>query len=171
MKYRLLPVYVIAWYAMRALLLADGQTAPSSAAQAAECFVSAWNAHDMPRFGNCFTQDADFVNVTGEHWQGRAAITRIHAFLHGTLSSDERQGVPLPPQIFGIFKDSVLTLSPFEIRPLRPDVAVGVVSWTMAADARTTQPRTGVVTMVISQQDGLWRIAAAQNTEIARTVR
>ena len=32
----------------------------------------AWDRHDMNAFGALFDSDADFVNVTGTHWHGRA---------------------------------------------------------------------------------------------------
>jgi hypothetical protein len=34
----------------------------------------AWNRHDMKAFANLFAEDADFVNVAGAWWKGRAEI-------------------------------------------------------------------------------------------------
>jgi uncharacterized protein (TIGR02246 family) len=45
----------------------------------------AWNAHDMSRFGACFAEDADFINVRGWWWRGRGEIERNHALLHETI--------------------------------------------------------------------------------------
>jgi SnoaL-like domain len=38
----------------------------------------AWNSHDMRRFAACFAADADFVNVVGAWWRGRAEIEEKH---------------------------------------------------------------------------------------------
>ena len=41
----------------------------------------------------------------------------------------------------------------------------------MSGDARTPEPRTGMMTLVVNNESGRWYIAAVQNTEIARTVK
>src|SRR5262249_59673763 len=72
----------------------------------------AWNTHDMARFGACFTDDADFVNVRGWWWRGRPEIERNHALFHET-----------------IFSDSRITLELAAFSGLVPGVAVAHVRW------------------------------------------
>jgi ketosteroid isomerase-like protein len=131
-------------------------------------FVDAWNHHDMEAFGKLFTPDADFVNVAGAWWQGREAIQMHHAYSHGTIPADT-QGEPLP--YYGIFKTSTLRFTQMDVRFLRKDVAVVHVSMELLGDTRTPNPRHSTATFVLTRHDGKWLIAAAQNTEINRTVK
>ena len=45
----------------------------------------AWNAMDGAAFGASFAADADFVNIRGEHFRGRAAIAAGHAAIFKTI--------------------------------------------------------------------------------------
>ncbi len=44
-----------------------------------------WNRHDMTAFAAAFTENADFVNVIGMHWQGRPEIESKHTATHRTI--------------------------------------------------------------------------------------
>jgi uncharacterized protein (TIGR02246 family) len=46
---------------------------------------SAWNAGDGPGFAAAFAEDADFVNIRGEHHKGRAAISAGHEAILRTV--------------------------------------------------------------------------------------
>jgi ketosteroid isomerase-like protein len=130
-------------------------------------FAETWNHHDMEAFGKLFAPDADFVNVAADWWKGRQTIQREHAYSHGTIPV----GTPgEPPQYYGIFKTSTMRLTQIDVRFLRKDVAVAHASWELLGDARTPNPRSGLFTFVLTRQNGGWLIAAAQNTEIHRTV-
>lgn len=131
-------------------------------------FAETWNLHDMEAFGRLFAPDADFVNVAGDWWKGRQAIQRHHAYSHGTIPADT-PGEPLP--LYGIFKTSTLRFTEIDVRFLRKDVAVAHASCELLGDARTANLRHCLITFVLTQQDGGWLIAAAQNTEINRTVK
>lgn len=131
-------------------------------------FVETWNRHDMEAFGKLFAPDADFVNVAGAWWQGREAIQMHHAYSHGTIPADT-QGEP--PPYYGIFKTSTLRFTQMDVRFLRRDVAVVHASMELLGDTRTPNPRHTTATFVLARQDGKWLIAAAQNTEINRTVK
>jgi hypothetical protein len=48
---------------------------------------------------------------------------------------------------------------------------VAHASWELLGDARSPNPRHGLITFVLTRQDGAWLIAAAQNTEINRAVK
>jgi uncharacterized protein (TIGR02246 family) len=130
-------------------------------------FVEAWNRHDMEAFGRLFAPDADFVNVAGDWWKGRDAIEERHAYAHGTIPADTPGD---QPRYWGIFKTSTLRFTQIDVRFLRNDVAVAHVSMELLGDARTSNPRRSTATFVLTRQNGGWLIAAAQNTEINRTV-
>jgi uncharacterized protein (TIGR02246 family) len=131
-------------------------------------FAETWNHHDMEAFGRLFAPDADFVNVGGNWWKGRAAIQMHHAYSHGTIPADTQGG---EMRYFGIFKTSTMRFTQIDVRFLPKDVAVAHVSWELLGDTRTPNPRHGLITFVLTRQDGSWLISAAQNTEINRTVK
>lgn len=135
--------------------------------QAVSSFADTWNRHDMEAFGKLFAPDADFVNVAGSWWKGRQAIQMHHAYSHGTIPADT-QGEQ--PRYYGIFKTSTLRFTQVDVRFLRKDVAVAHASAELLGDARTSNPRHTLLTIVLTRQDGGWLIAAAQNTESNRTV-
>lgn len=133
-------------------------------------FSKAWNKHDMDAFGKLFAVDADFVNVGGVWMKGRQDIHLHHAYSHGTIPADTK--VPGASRVhYGIFKASTMRFTEINVRFLRSDVAVAHVNWELFGDSRTPKPRRGILTFVLTRQNGQWLIAAAQNTEIARTVK
>jgi uncharacterized protein (TIGR02246 family) len=136
---------------------------------AAMGFSAAWNRHDMAAFGKLFAADADFVNVGGAWWKGRQEIQLHHAYSHGTIPENAAPGEN--PIHYGIFKHSTMTFVHTDVRFLRKDVAVAHVNWELRGDARTSQPRRGVLTFVLTRQNDGWLIAVAQNTEINRVVK
>jgi ketosteroid isomerase-like protein len=133
-------------------------------------FVTAWNQHDMEAFGKLFAADADFVNVVGVRWKGGESIQLHHAWSHGTIPRDT-PGFEKSDPHYGIFKTSTLQFTKIDVRFLRNDVAVALVDSELVGDARIPNPRQGVLTLVLIRQAGSWLIAAAQNTEVNRTVK
>ena len=114
-------------------------------------FVRAWNAHDMKALGALFAEDADFVNVAGMWWKGRAEIQAKHEATHATR-----------------FKTTTLAATGTAVRPLRGDVGVLHVSWELTGeldpDGKAAPPRRGVMQIVAAKQADGWKIIAAQNT-------
>jgi uncharacterized protein (TIGR02246 family) len=112
----------------------------------------AWNHHDMKAWANLFTEDADFVNLAGCWWKGRAEIEAKHTAIHAY-----------------IFRDSALTIDEVHTRFLTPEVAIVHVLWSLTGnrnpDGRDGQPRKGIFTQVLQKRNGKWLIAAAQNTD------
>jgi ketosteroid isomerase-like protein len=132
-------------------------------------FVTAWNHHDMDALGKLFAPDADFVNVAGTRWVGRKVIQAQHAYSHGVIPQSD-----LPkenPRYYGIFRHSTMTFGHIGVRLLGKDVALAHVDWELRGDTRTQNPRRGVFIFVLTRQNEGWLIAAAQNTEIERTVK
>lgn len=157
------------------LFVAPVFAAPNDAANVRAAvlgFPAAWNHHDMVAFGKLFAPDAEFVNVGGRLWKGRQAIQINHAWSHGTIPRNaagfENAGAQAH---YGIFKNSTMQFPNVEVRFLRDDIAVAHVNWELLGDARTKDPRRGVLVFVLSRQGGKWLIDVAQNTEIDRKVK
>src|SRR4030095_2822958 len=112
-----------------------------------------WNQHDMEKLASLFADDADFVNVRGMLWVGRAAIKDAHVQSHNT-----------------IFKKRRLTTDETTVRFLKPDVAVTRSFWRLVGHTTPTgepgQPRKGIITNVIVKQNDKWQIIVTQNTDI-----
>jgi Domain of unknown function (DUF4440) len=134
-------------------------------------FATAWNRHDLDAFGKLFAPDADFVNVAGLLWTGRQSIQAQHAYIHGVIPVDSPGFSEEDRPYYGIFKKSTLKLDQIEVRFLRREVAIAHVNWELLGDARTQKPRRGVFIFVLTRQNVGWLVAAAQNTEIERTVK
>lgn len=116
-------------------------------------FVDDWNRHDMKAFAALFAEDADFVNVIGLRWRGRAEIQKEHEALHATR-----------------MKSSHLAAVETSVRFLRPDVAVVHVRWELTGDTglegTPLPPRKGVLMHVIVKTRDKWLITVSQNTDI-----
>jgi ketosteroid isomerase-like protein len=166
---------VFAAVAVWNFLLTDGVLAAPNDAQDVRVvvagFATTWNHHDLDAFGKLFAPDADFVNVTGLLWKGRQTIQAQHAYTHGVIPVDSPGFGPEDRPYHGIFKNSTMLFQQTEVRFLGKDVAIAHVRWEALGDARTPDPRHGVFLFVLTRQSAGWLIAAAQNTEINRTVK
>lgn len=114
---------------------------------------TAWNSHDIARFGACFDDDADFVNVRGSWMRGRAEIEERHAHSHAAH-----------------FRNSTMRCELAAFKVVAPGVAVAHVRWELdghdASGPRgTTETRRGIWTWTLSDVQGHPRIVAAQNTD------
>ncbi len=116
-------------------------------------FAASWNRHDPEALAALFADDADFVNVIGLWWRGRAEIAERMRGNHAT-----------------IFRESRLTPDQTRVRFLRPDVALVHTTWELAGqrtrDGRAVPPRTGIATFVLAKRDGTWSISAFHNTDV-----
>lgn len=155
-----------------AFAASDSVAQPSSserdATKAVTSFATAWNRHDMGAFGELFRPQADFVNVTGIWWRGRASIQKNHAFLHGTISRSDTIDVTARHEHYGIFRTTSLTFDSVKVRLISRDIAIAHAAWSVAGDARTAVTRQGLFVFVLSRHDKGWQIETAQNTEINR---
>jgi hypothetical protein len=134
-------------------------------------FAATWNRHDLDAFGKLFAPDAYFVNVAGLLWVGQQSIQAQHAYLHGVIPADSPGFSEEDRPYYGIFKNSMMKFNQVDVRFLRQEVAIAHVNWELLGDARTQNPRRGVFMFVLTRQNVGWLIAAAQNTEINRTVK
>ncbi len=150
--------------------VAQDQTANSAVTRVVQGFADAWNLHDMEAFGHLFAPDADFINVVGDRWKGRAAIQKNHAYVHGVIPASDRTDVTAPTEAYGIFKKSTLMFTGIDVRFLPADIAIAHARWRLtghgpSGPARTTEPRTGIMTFVLARTGTAWEVETAQNTE------
>lgn len=113
----------------------------------------AWNAHDMQAYGSLFADDAQWVNVVGMHWRGKADIVKAHVAYHET-----------------IFKKHHIKTDKVEVRSIGDGFAIAVVTTTN--DAFTT-PSGQIVpkqqnrqTYVLARRSGSWKIVHGHNVRI-----
>ena len=116
-------------------------------------FIDTWNHHDMKAFAELFTNDADFVNVIGLWWKGRAEIQKEHEAIHATR-----------------MKNSYLTDLKTTVRFLQPDIAIAHMRWELTGDTglegKPLPTRKGILTFVLTKTGNQWLITAGQNTDI-----
>ena len=112
----------------------------------------AWNRHDAKAFASFFTEDADWVNVVGWWWKGRPQIESKVADSH----------------VF-MFRDSTYSNDEVHIRFLTAQTAVVHVRWSMVGhrnpDGTPGQPRKGIQTHILQEQEGKWLIGVFNNTD------
>ena len=122
-----------------------------------DAFADCWNRHDMAAFAALFAPDAEFVNVVGMWWRGRAEIQAAHEFTHSSL-----------------FKDSRLSTLETQVRLPAEGVALARSRWRLEGhvgpDGSALPPRNGLLLSVLQYKAGAWQIIDAQNTDIIEGV-
>ena len=117
---------------------------------------TAWNAGDSVAYADAYTDDADFINIRGQVFEGKAAVQQQHAkifagpFKGSNIIIVIRKFTQLSPQAALVDTDQTVT----NFKGLPP----GVVA---------TTPETLVTHfkyLAIQQVDGTWKLAAGQNT-------
>lgn len=122
-----------------------------------EAFAESWNKHDMNAFAELFSPDAEFVNVVGLWWRGRAEIKAAHEFTHQTL-----------------FKNSRLSIDEIAVRFAAPAIAISRCRWTLEGhvtpEGAPLPARRGVLLNLLRRESGKWLIIDSQNTDIIEGV-
>ena len=109
---------------------------------------AAWNAMDGPAFAAPFAEDADFVNIRGDHFRGRDAIAAGHTAIFRTIYAGSTNRYELE-----------------SARLLRPDVALVHVHAVLNAPQGPLEGEHGArFSMVLTKASGEWTIAAFHNT-------
>ena len=109
---------------------------------------TAWNAMDGSAFAVPFADDADFVNIRGEHFRGRAAIAAGHVAIFRS-----------------IYAGSTNQLTLETARLLRADVAlVHVRSVLQAPHGPLAGRHSARFSLVLTREQGGWEVAAFHNT-------
>lgn len=130
---------------MAAALAPDDRAAVEGLVQALE---AAWNAMDGAAFAAPFADDADFVNVRGEHVRGRPAIAAGHDGIFRT-----------------IYAGSVNEYTVQAARLLRPQVAlVHVHSRLDVPQGPLAGRHQALFSLLCTEEPGGWEIVAFHNT-------
>jgi uncharacterized protein (TIGR02246 family) len=110
----------------------------------------AWNRHDMAAFAALFHDNAAFVNVSGRYVRGPAQIERMHALAHA-----------------GPFRNSMIRMQVTDAAELTAGVVLAHLTSELEGDERAAgQVRHALMTVVIEQRAGEWKLTAAHNTNI-----
>jgi len=132
----------------------------TTAAALAEAWMAAWNAHDMDAAAELFAPDVEFVNVAGLWLRGREEFLDHHRRIHAMQMRNSR-----------------LAHLATSIRSIRDDLALIHLEWLMEGDrerdgAPRAAPRRGIFTWLAAREDdGVWRIIAAHNTNLSDHIR
>ncbi|WP_437593593.1 SgcJ/EcaC family oxidoreductase [Sorangium sp. So ce1000] len=132
--------------------------APDASAQRAlgeqlvAAFNDAWNRHDMDAFAALQAEDADFVNIFGMWWHGRAEIRANHVGIHKT-----------------VFGKSHLASVRVETRFIAPELAVVRWAWELTGvvtpDGQPVPDMQGILVHVARREGDRLRILTTQNTQ------
>jgi uncharacterized protein (TIGR02246 family) len=119
--------------------------------QIVQQFVAAWNAGDSKGIGAFFAEDADFVNILGQHEYGREAIVNSHRYILETVYKGSRNHYEVE-----------------DIRFLSDTVGVAFIRAVLEFQEREqTRRLLARPTMVLKKDNDKWQIVAFQNTRIA----
>ncbi|AUX38968.1 uncharacterized protein SOCE26_003490 [Sorangium cellulosum] len=130
----------------------DARAQQALGEQLVAAFNDAWNRHDMDAFAALNAEDADFVNIFGIWWHGRAAIRESHVGIHKT-----------------VFRQSRLESVRVETRFVAPDVAVVRWAWVLTGaltpDGKPAPDMQGILVHVARREGDKLRIVTTQNTQ------
>jgi uncharacterized protein (TIGR02246 family) len=116
---------------------------------ALEEFVGAWIERDLETFVDFFQHEALLIDLRGSLHEGREAIAEYCAERRGDARNLNTRKV-----------------TPSEPRLIRQGVAVVPVDWEFTAGGPGDAPRLVRSLLLMREQSGEWRIAAAQLTEV-----
>jgi uncharacterized protein (TIGR02246 family) len=113
-------------------------------------YTHAWNLHEGRGFGANFTEDADFVNIFGDHFSGKDEIEKRHVAILQTF-----------------LKGSILEILDTRLREVQPGLVIALVRWKIQNPVSLKlDNREGIFTQVFIQSSSTWQITASQNTLI-----
>lgn len=116
--------------------------------------ADSWNERECVGFADDFTDDADFVNIFGMHFIGKAEIEARHIKILQTF-----------------LKDSKFEVIRFQLRESKPGTVIALVHWKVNGFRKPNYDRSipgttqeGIFTLVFIQAENKWVITSAQNT-------
>jgi uncharacterized protein (TIGR02246 family) len=116
-------------------------------------FAATWNRHDMDAMHDLCTADAEWINIVGMHWRGRAAVYKGHDALHKTT-----------------FAKTDMTIEDVKPRAIAPGVICAVATMTFGPHVDPTgREIIDLETMgsfVLTSDGDTWKIAHFHNTII-----
>ena len=108
----------------------------------------AWNSADGPRFGEPFTEDADFVDIRGARHRGKDAIAGGHQAI-----------------LDSIYRGSTVHYEVVDQAVLADGWVLGAVDATLdVPDGPLAGRNRSAITAVMTHTDGGWKIRAFHNT-------
>jgi uncharacterized protein (TIGR02246 family) len=116
-------------------------------------FANTWNRHDMKAMHELNTQDVEWINVTGNHWRGDAAVYKGHDTIHRT-----------------IFANTEMSVEGALVRAIAPGVAVAVATMmfgpVMTPSGEELRELKTRGSFILVKRDSVWKIAHFQNTSV-----
>lgn len=134
------------------------QTAETSIRQALTEQADAWNRHDAKAWVAAFADDADFVNVLGMQFHGRAEIERRHAELFASIFARSRV-VVTTRKVRLLGKSAAVAETDYELRDY-DRLPPGMTATDADGTLRTR------LKYVWEHGPESWRIVSAQNTAV-----
>jgi len=125
---------LVALLAFTSSINAEDKSQERAVRKALADFAEALNRGDAEAFAGLFTEDADFVVITGKYLKGRNEIVTYHASLFS-----------------GDFQGSHLDVTSVAVRFLRPDVAIARIS-TKRTENGGKEMRTSFPMFVLTKQ-------------------
>jgi uncharacterized protein (TIGR02246 family) len=117
---------------------------------------TAWNAGDSVAYAAEYTDDADFINIRGQVFEGKAAVQQQHAKIFAGPFKDST--ISIVVRKFTLLSDHAAVVDTDQTVSNFPGLPPGIVA---------TAPETLVTHfkyLAVQQVDGTWKIAAGQNT-------
>ncbi|MEO8455870.1 MAG: SgcJ/EcaC family oxidoreductase [Sphingomicrobium sp.] len=124
----------------------------------ARTFTETWNTQDGPAYGEAYWPDAELVDPTGQVWDGRDAIARMHV--------DLWKGPAHTTQVSA----RVRRIRPIGTDAMVLDLDVDVTGFSPPPPGAAVEPAGTVkahLKHVVEKRAGDWKIAASQNTFVA----
>ena len=117
-------------------------------------FDEAFNKHDADAVAALYTDDAEFINISGMWWRGRAEIRRGTAFV-----------------LANIFQNTTIQTDSVSVRFPTRDTAIAVIAQHTVGsfvlpDGTRISSTNARLTYFLVKVGGRWMIAGGQNTEI-----
>lgn len=122
--------------------------------QVIQDYTDAWNFRGGKGYANKYAENADFINIFGMKFSGRAEIEKRHMHILQTF-----------------LKDSRFEVLQTELREVQPGLVLATVYWRThgyrnpGTDlSKSGTVREGIFSHVFVHNEGQWLIAMTQNT-------
>lgn len=120
--------------------------------------AEAWNRQDAAAWSKDFAPDADFVNIVGSVFQGRAEIEKRHAAIFASVFKGSRTRVTVRRLVF-LGAGLAVVDTDHEVTG-HGGLPPGVQNSDESGTLRTRMK------YVMRKTDGKWQIVAGQNTDV-----
>ncbi len=134
------------------------ETAQTAIEQMLTAEQTAWNAGDSVSYAEEYTDDADFINIRGQVFTGKAAVQQQHAMIFAGPFKGSKIDIELrrltPIDVGVVLVDTDQTVTSFQGLP--PGI------FATSADTLVTHFKY----LAVRQQDGTWKFSSGQNTAV-----